>query len=199
MRRALNGLSLGARSFVGLPFLSFCCVGLVYVLPMLVAGREGISAQTAGAMLGLVSASIVIIVAALPAFACWILAGVRERWSVLPIPLLILFLCPIVSTLPGMVLAHRELFGGYSYQRNIVPSVMISALNVIGFSTAAVAASLGAPRAPVHVPWRSAALAREGGREAPSPDSRSRARKCLSLALIVASATNLIFPWLPLD
>lgn len=186
-----------------LPALQVLAVGAVvtvHVLPIVVSKDQGIIDHAGGLMLGLATALIIMIVAALPTSIGWALAGLRRQWSVTPIPLLIFFLCPVLSTLPGMVHAHRALFGWHGYGRNMLPSVLITVASVVGFSTAAVHQSITVARSiPAHVPWRTAGVGDQARLTREAFDPNRGAKVCLCVSLIVASATNLFFPWWPLD
>jgi hypothetical protein len=149
--------------------LALLSVAFVYVLPLLVAGRRGMIANSTGLGIWIATVPIAALASALPVAASCVWQAMRNR-SVRPrVVLALVLLVPAVATLPGMVDVHRAMGWSSNYLPHIFPSLVLIVLNITFFL------NLSALR------------------------GRTGSQDSIYGALIIASATNLALPWLPLD
>lgn len=138
-----------------------------YFLPMIATGTTGVSANTKGLSLLLVTVPLYLCVSALPIIVC--IAWHQSHGRVIGFAwLLICVLAPAVATLPGMATVHADL--GWQRPQGII-NIILTEANVLMFANLTI-------------------LLR-------AQDTRSNAHhsaRCVYWSIALASVTNMLFP-----
>jgi len=148
-------------------------VALVYLLPMILGGRDGVMLHTQGLVFVMVSVLGCWFFMSLP--MCASLAWHRSsgRLSFGYTWVCIGVFAPAVATLPGMALVHDV--WGIDLSSRVLVNVALTTVNVLVFANLAI--------------WYHALGSADGER---------RSRGCLYASLAFASIINMLFPFIPL-